>query len=211
MTRCAGLVAVFCAVGCSRQPQPAAGSAPNATANPAPVRITHFYAGAGRIEANQSVGLCYGVENARAVHLEPPVEQLQPGYNRCFYLTPPRKTTYKLTAEGLDGSTATASVTVDVVAPAPLAKDDHPARHGLFTLTFASANQISSGDTVTICYGAPDAVTVTVDPPVAELKPSARYCLDVRPDRTTTYRFTATSRNQTIETAELPVIVRGSH
>ena len=203
----AALVAVLSLVGCSREAPPPAENAPPPAIAVEPVKITHFYAGSKEIPDNQSVGLCYGAENAKTVRLEPPVEQLKPGTNRCFYLTPDRTTTYKLAAEGFDGSTATQSVTVrvrpSVVEPA------HPeARTGLFTLTFASTPEVSPGETVTLCYGAPDAASVTLDPPVQELKPAARFCFQVKPERTTTYSFTATGKNRNMETATLTVKVR---
>lgn len=206
MRRSAALLAVLTLAGCSRQAPPTAEKAAPPEFKIEPVKITHFYAGSNEIPDNQSVGLCYGVENARSVRLEPPVEQLKPGYNRCFYLTPDRTTTYKLVAEGFDGGTASESLTVSVkptVVPAP-----PELRPGLFTMTFASAPEVSRGDAVTLCYGAPEAVSVTMDPPVMELKPSKRACFQARPDRTTTYSFTAVGKNKNIETTTLTVKVR---
>jgi hypothetical protein len=207
MRHFAAFVAVLSLVGCSREAPPPAGNAPPPAIAVAPVKITHFYAGSKEIPDNQSVGLCYGVENARTVRLEPPVEPLKPGTNRCFYLTPDRTTTYRLAAEGFDGSTATQSVTVKV-RPSVVEPASPQARPGLFTLTFASTPEVSPGDAVTLCYGAPGAASVTMDPPVQELKPAARFCFQVKPDRTTTYRFMATGKNRNMETATLTVKVR---
>jgi hypothetical protein len=39
-----------------------------------------------------------------SVRLEPPVEKLTPKLNRCFWIQPSRTTTYKLVAEGADGT-----------------------------------------------------------------------------------------------------------
>jgi hypothetical protein len=79
------------------------------------------------------------VENARAVRLDPPVEALQPGFNRCFYLTPARTTTYRLIAEGFDSASAAALVTVVAKDAAPIRASDAATYHGSFTLIFASA------------------------------------------------------------------------
>lgn len=207
MRHLAALVAVLSLVGCSREAPPTADNAPPPAIAVEPVKITHFYAGSKEIPDDQSVGLCYGAENAKTVRLEPPVEQLKPGTNRCFYLTPDRTTTYKLVAEGFDGSTATQSVTVRV-KPSVAEPASPEARLGLFTLTFASAPEVSPGETVTLCYGAPAAASVTMDPPVEKLKPAARFCFQVKPERTTTYSFTATGKNRNMETATLTVKVR---
>ncbi len=153
------------------------------------------------------MGFCYGVENARAVHIEPAVEALEPGYNRCFYIPVQSTTTYRLSAAGMDGSTATQSLTVKVKA-APRKETITVANRGLFTMIFASAPEISPGDSVTLCYGAPEAKTVRVDPPVEELKPAERHCFQVKPERTTSYTFTATSKLGNAETAVLSVKVR---
>ena len=206
MRRFAAFLAVLTLAGCSRETPPPAEKAAPPELKIEPVKIMHFYAGSKEIPDNQSVGLCYGVENARSVRLEPPVEQLKPGYNRCFYLTPDRTTTYKLVAEGFDGSTASESVTVRVKPSAVPAPPEF--RPGLFTMTFASAPEVSRGDSVTLCYGAPEAVSITVDPPIMDLKPSTRFCFQARPQATTTYRFTAVGKNKNMETTTLTVKVR---
>ncbi|MCC7176101.1 MAG: hypothetical protein IT159_12980 [Bryobacterales bacterium] len=207
MRQLAGLCGVLILTGCSPEAPPRAEEAPPPAARSEAVRITHFYAGSKEIAGNQSVGLCYGVENAKRVRLEPPVEQLTPGYNRCFYLTPARTTTYRLVAEGFEGSTASESVTVKVrpAAAAPAPPETYP---GLFTMTFASTPEVSPGEAATLCYGAPEAAQVTVDPPVQQLKPAGRFCFEVKPERTTTYRFSAMGKNGAMETATLTVKVR---
>ncbi len=210
MQRYGLMLVLLLAAGCGRQSPLSVTNSEEASeqSNSGPVKITHFYAGAEEIVENEAVGFCYGVENARSVRLEPPVEQLKPGYNRCFHLTPSKTTEYKLMAEGFDGSTATKSVTVKVkpvsrpAAPAPAATQ------GLFTMIFASAPEVSRGEAVTLCYGAPSAIRITMDPPLEDLKPASRFCFQVRPEATTTYRFTATAPDNHIDTAELTVKVR---
>jgi hypothetical protein len=82
------------------------------------------------------------------------------------------------------------------------------ANRGLFTMIFASAPEISPGDSVTLCYGAPEAGSIRIDPPVQELKPSERFCFQVKPERTTIYTFTATTKTGNTETAALSIKVR---
>jgi hypothetical protein len=208
MLRFAAIVAILGVAGCNRPARsPAERASSGAAARPS-VRITHFYAGARQITDGDAVGFCYGVENARSVRLEPPLESLQPGFNRCFYLTPSRTATYKLVAEGFDGNSAAATVTVSVTpAAAPPPASSGPA-HGLITLVFASAPEISPGEPVTLCYGTAEAVSVAVDPPVAALKPAARQCFQDRPERPSTYTFTAVDRANVLESDSVTVKVR---
>ena len=47
--------------------------------------------------------MCYGVENASTVWLEPPRQELSAALSRCVEVFPEADTTYKLTAQGADG------------------------------------------------------------------------------------------------------------
>ncbi len=58
--------------------------------------------------------MCYGVENARAVRIEPEVEKLKPAWNRCFDVSPRQTTMYRLVATGPDDSTDKGRLTVTV-------------------------------------------------------------------------------------------------
>ena len=202
----AALLLVVLLVGCRQAPTP---SEPATQAKPAgPVSITHFYAGSQEVESGATVGFCYGVEDARAVRVEPSLgEPLAPGYNRCFYVPLTSTVTYRLTAEGFDGSSATQSVTVKV-KPAPRPHTASAANRGLFAMIFSSAPEISAGESVSLCYGAPEAVSVQVEPPVQQLKPAERFCFSVTPEHTTTYTFSARSKSGNSESTELTVKVR---
>ncbi len=191
-------------IGCTKEPP---GPSASPVRPPGPVRITHFYAGSPEVESGATVGFCYGVQDARQVRIEPSVgEPLAPGSNRCFYVPLASTVTYRLTAEGFDGTSATQSVTVKV-KPAPL-RQAAPAADRLITMIFASAPEISAGDSVTLCYGAPEAASVEVEPVVQKLKPAERYCFSVSPERTTTYTISAHAKNGNVESTELTVRVR---
>ena len=47
----------------------------------APARILQFYAASGAVDAGENVTICYGVEDAKSVRIEPPVEELKPALN----------------------------------------------------------------------------------------------------------------------------------
>lgn len=78
------------------------------------VRILDFYAAQGKLSKGAGTNLCYGVQNAREVRLDPPVEQIGPSLSRCIAVAPERTTTYRLTATGKDGRAVSAEFTLQV-------------------------------------------------------------------------------------------------
>ena len=78
------------------------------------LKILQFYTSQGEIAAGQKALLCYGVVNATAVRLDPPVETVWPAVSRCFEVKPAKTTRYTLTATGTDPTAASASVEVVV-------------------------------------------------------------------------------------------------
>jgi len=197
------LVAVLVVLaGCRTKPE-----AGPAAAGVAPVRILHFYASAPEVAAGQTVTICYGVENAARVRLDPPVEPLKPLFNRCFAVSVSRTTTYTLTAEGSDGRTVSESFTVRVGGPSP--SRERPAEaEGMIRLFAASAEEVRSGETVTLCYGVAGAASVRVEPYSLPLQPAEKYCFLVKPAATTTYVLMATGPDGRSEQARLTVRVR---
>ncbi len=80
------------------------------------VKILQFYSGSATITKGAKALVCYGVVNAAAVRLDPPVESVWPSLSRCFEVSPARSTRYMLTAEGADHKTVSASLEI-VVKP----------------------------------------------------------------------------------------------
>lgn len=78
-------------------------------------KITSFYAAPGEIRAGEKAKVCYGVQDAAAVQLDPPVASVWPSATRCFDVSPRRDTQYKLTAQDAAGHTASADFTLQVV------------------------------------------------------------------------------------------------
>jgi hypothetical protein len=78
------------------------------------LKILNFYASPGLIRRDEKALVCYGVANAKAVRLDPPVERVWPSTSRCFPVTPERETQYTLTAEDGAGHTATQSFALQV-------------------------------------------------------------------------------------------------
>jgi hypothetical protein len=83
------------------------------------LKILDFY-GPAAIRRGEQATICYGVNAAEHVRIDPPVEQLQPAFSRCFQVAPLRDTDYKLTAEDRTGHSVTQSLTIKVLsAPRP--------------------------------------------------------------------------------------------
>jgi hypothetical protein len=147
------------------------------------VRIVQFYAGSGEIARGEHTSVCYGVENARAVRLDPAIEQLEPSSNRCFPVSPRQTTTFKLTATGQDGREVSESFTVRV-GPAP---------PRIVSVDLSSAG-VKRGETVTMCVRVENASSVRVEPVGWSLPASGtRICKTWFPPRTMKYTLTASS------------------
>jgi len=78
------------------------------------LKILQFYTAQPEIAAGQKALLCYGVVNATAVRLEPPVESVWPSVSRCFEVKPAKTTRYTLKAEGAGQATAEESLEIVV-------------------------------------------------------------------------------------------------
>jgi hypothetical protein len=143
--------------------------------------ITQFYARSGEITAGERNLVCYGVRNARSVRIEPAVESLSPALNRCFFVDPQEDTTYKLVAEGADGSATSESFRVRV----------KPAAAAIVMFT-TSERQISRGEAVTLCYGVAHAQAVRMEPNGWQLPPLGKNCTRFYPKATGTYTLIAT-------------------
>lgn len=78
------------------------------------LKILDFYASPKTIRRGQSATICYGVNAAQSVRLDPPVEELHPAYSRCFQVTPRHDTAYKLTVVDRAGHTLTQDLSIQV-------------------------------------------------------------------------------------------------
>jgi hypothetical protein len=78
------------------------------------VKILQFYSSTLEIKAGGKATLCYGVVNATAVRLDPPVEKVWPALSRCFDVTPAKSTRYTLTAEGAKQTAVSDSIEIAV-------------------------------------------------------------------------------------------------
>jgi hypothetical protein len=169
----AAAVAACALAACSREPvKPTPAAAPG-------VRIVNFYATAPQLPRGEKELLCYGVENAKTVWLEPPRQELSAALSRCVEVEPKEPTTYTLTAQDAAGKQATQQVTVTMGS----------AKAKIVEVKVSSL-EIAKGDPVSICWKAQNA-KVKVSPLVAP-HPAMPNCVVDVPEKTTSYTVTAT-------------------
>ncbi len=74
-----------------------------------------FSSDRAQLKKGEHTQLCYGVENAQTVKVEPSVgEDLKPSYRKCVEIAPKETTTYKITASDAKGHSKSESITVKV-------------------------------------------------------------------------------------------------
>ena len=165
-------------VGCS-SPEPRA-EVPGAPAPAETPRITQFYTTKALVAHGETALVCYGVENATAVWLEPPRHELSAALARCVEVSPVADTTYKLTAEGADGKAVTGELKVKVGA----------ARARIVNVN-VSALEVKAGDLVSLCYTVENARSVTIDPIGFRGGSAGKGCATLQPGKSTTYTISA--------------------
>lgn len=161
------------------------------------VMILQFYANTGDMTEGEHAVLCYGVERARAVRLEPEVETLRPSLNRCIAVEPAATTTYTLIAEGFDGRKVSESVTVNV----------HPAPPEIVFFA-TSEKQIRRGEPFTLCYGMKHAAAARLEPVGMRLSPGPKVCVRMFPAQTTSFSLVAADDSGRTDRAKFTVQVR---
>jgi type IV pilus biogenesis protein CpaD/CtpE len=178
---------------------PPASAPPKKAAEPqAAVKITQFYASPQQIGKGEKTLLCYGVENATAVRLSPPVEKVWPAMSRCIEITPAETTKYTLTAEGAQGHSVSQSTEVNIGA----------AKAKIIEVN-VSALEVTRGTAVRVCYTARNGVAVDAGPGtfVTNRNPD-KGCISEIPQATTTYHVTITGRGGDKDTEQVTVKVR---
>jgi len=78
------------------------------------IKFSTFSADSGLLHRGETTQLCYGVVNATAVKLDPPVADIKPSYRHCVEIAPKTTTTYTITAEDGKGNSKSQSLTIRV-------------------------------------------------------------------------------------------------
>lgn len=192
MRRASGVAIILCLAACSKR-EPAAESKQTRP----PPRIVHFYAAPPVIAKGEKTLLCYAVENATEVKLDPPEARVSPALSRCVEVTPAKSTRYTLSVPG-------EQQTVQVTVHAPRAKPGPQ----LIRLFVSDTRQTKPGAPVTLCYGVMNTVSVKLDPGGQSLKPLERSCLTRTIGETTTFALEATGKDGARESQSIKVEVR---
>jgi hypothetical protein len=158
------ILVVFSVAGCKQAPV-------------AHAKITQFKATPSFLPTGIAGKLCYGVESAVKLELNPPVEDVLPASDRCIDIAPKQTTTYTLTAYGKNGDEQTRALDVRVGAPPPRLSD-----------LSASSTQVRRGAPVRVCFKVENAKSVKAKPGKLDRRTN---CLMDYPRKTTTYRITA--------------------
>jgi predicted phage tail protein len=174
----------------------------------APAAITQFYVSPATIAKGDRALLCYGVEGAVAVRLDPPVDEITPSLARCLEVTPTATSTYTLFASNRAGVAVSKAVQV-IVDPKMRRANARVATGsgGLILFFTAPQNKVKKGAPVTLCYGVKGAATVSVTPAVQALTPSERICFQTTPEATTSYVLTAKSADGGTDTETARIVV----
>jgi hypothetical protein len=175
----AGAVLAACSSPEQRAAVPSAAPTAAPTAADA-ARITQFYTTKAQVARGETALVCYGVENATAVWLEPPRQELSTALARCVEVSPAADTTYKLTVEGADGKAVTRELKVTVGA----------ARARILNVN-VSALEVKAGDLVSVCYTVENARAVTIDPIGFRGGSAGKACATDQPRKSTTYTISA--------------------
>ncbi len=86
----------------------------NAVFGSGEILFSTFSADTGLLKRGEQTQLCYGVENAKTVKLDPPIATLKPMYRNCIDIAPKKTTTYTITADDGKGHTKSESLTIRV-------------------------------------------------------------------------------------------------
>ena len=159
-----------------------------------------FYVSPPSIGKGQSALVCYGVEGAAKIELEPPVEGVGPALSRCVEVRPKESLTYTLTALDSAGHSVTQKAALEV-GPA------RPEGSRMIQAVTVDKHEVNPGEQVMICFIARGASSVTITPGPGAQPSAERGCAADKPLRTTTYEVIAKGGGQA-DTERVTVKVR---
>jgi AAA domain-containing protein len=174
---------------------------------PPPPKVVSFTVEPATVPANGQAQLCYEVENANSVNIEPNIGERKPATKECLPVSVEQTTTYTLTAFGADGKTTNGEVTLMVEGP-PLAQ----------IVRFEVSRDIGLGGEndmqFRLCYEVRNAERAEIDNDGGPVTLGEPHCQQVKPEQTTTYTLTATgsdgqsiSRQVTVDATKPPPLL----
>jgi len=197
----ASLVLVSCSSPPARNAEKPAGPAQPS------VKITQFYASPPHIGKGERAQVCYGVEGAAKVQLNPAVEPVWPALSHCVEVRPNESVTYTLTALDAAGHSVTQKTTLEVSAARPGNAGSGGGGSRMIQAATADKLQVRPGEQVTICFSARNATSVTINPRPGVQPSAERGCATDKPVKTTTYEVLAKSQDGQTDTERVTVKV----
>jgi hypothetical protein len=150
----------------------------------AAVNIVSFTVDPATVPAGAQAQLCYEVENASSVLIEPGVSAMKPTKD-CFNVSAAETTVYTLTAIGPDGKPITRQVTLNVEAAPPKAQ----------IVRFEVLREIGPGGASDVqfrlCYEVRNANHAELDNNGGEVVLNESRCQQVKPEQSTVYTLSA--------------------
>lgn len=148
-------------------------------------RVMSFTVEPATVPANGEAQLCYEVEGANSVTIDPNIGERKPATKECLPVSVDQTTTYTLTAFGSDGKPIIQQVTLEIDVT-PLAN----------ILSFVVSRDIGPGGEndvqFRLCYEVRKAEHAEIDNDGGAVMLNEHHCQQVKPERPTTYTLTAT-------------------
>ncbi len=168
------------------------------------VNVVSFTAEPATVPAGGQAQLCYAVENASSVTIEPGVGATRPTSD-CLSISAAETTVYTLTAVGSDGKPITRQITLNVEAALP------PPEIVRFEVLREPGPGGASDVQFRLCYEVRNADHAELDNNGGVVVMNEPRCQQVRPEQTTVYTLSATgaggrtvSRQVTVDATKAP-------
>ena len=170
-----------------------------------PPKIASFNVTPSAVPAKGQAQLCYEVENAGSVRIEPNIGERKPATKECVTVTPSETTTYTLVAYASDGTTTRQQVTLNVEAAPP------QAQIVAFEVRRPNGNSGVNDAQFQLCYEVRQAAHAELDNNGGTVVLDRPQCQQIRPQQTTIYTLSATgadgitvTRQATADPTRLP-------
>ena len=179
-----------------------ASQVPAVKAKPKHAKILQLAAGTNQVVRGESLTLCYGVEDAKSVRLDPPEEELGVSRSRCIAVSPKRNTIYTLIAKGEDGEEVREQFPISVVGAGATGGGS---QQSMLIRSFDVMHG-NPGQPTQLCYQTKGAVSVRINPAVKALEPAdSPRCFPISIATKTTFLLTATDAAGQIDRMQVTV------
>ena len=171
-----------------------------------PPKIASFSVNPSAIPAKGQAQLCYEVENADSVRIDPNIGEREPASKECLSVTPGETLTYTLTAFAADGKSTSRQITLNVEPTPPQVEIVR------FEVRRQNGPDGPADVQFRLCYEVRNAAHAVIDNNGGSVVLNRPNCQQITPQQTTTYTLSATghdgrtvTRQATADAAKPPV------